>query len=304
MTPHRLPPLLPDCLASAGNLTAATTAPMATPMATPIATPLATPLATPATAPTAAPSTPSLLAGLGLALACASWTSGAWAWGNLLLLDAPPAQDKLSVGVSEWLLPRSVGSRVEESWLLPAIDYERSDGWFASTDSGLGQNLSSNPRVQAGWRVWPVLGRTRSDAQGPLKAYSDRLTVQPFANAMVSDWLLAQSTLVYGSGLHHDGVSAEMGLTTGLPLGADIIGVGVAATLANAAQRRDETGVSGGGWTDWSLNLGVEHHLSSQWRLDAQLQSAWLLNTRPSGQAPYPVNRHPWLLSVSLWRDL
>ena len=110
-------------------------------------------------------------AGVCLALAGTLVSSSAWAWGNLLLIDAPPAQDTLAVGASAWAVPRSPGSRQQATLMLPALDYERHDGWFVSTDLGVGQNLSGHRDVQAGWRLWPQFGRSTKDATPGLPAF-------------------------------------------------------------------------------------------------------------------------------------
>lgn len=242
--------------------------------------------------------------GVGLALAGSLASSSAWAWGNLLLIDARPAQDTLAVGASAWAVPRSPGSRQQTTLLLPALDLERHDGWFVSTDLGVGQNLSGTRDVQAGWRLWPQFGRSAKDAAPGLPAFGPRLLKQGFANVQVTEWLLAQSTLSIGSGRAHRGASAELGLTTGVPIAGDLLGLGVAATLANRAHRQDEVGATASGWSDRSLTLSFEHRFDSHWRVDAQAQWATLLGggapTWPSGG----WQRQQRLLTFSLWRDL
>lgn len=226
----------------------------------------------------------------------------AWAWGSLLLTDAPPEADHLALGASAWSLPRATGSARQTQLILPAIDYQRADGLFVSTDLGVGQNLSPWLQLQAGWRLWPQFGRTRQDASAGLPVHGPRLLKQAFANAQVTDWLLAQSTVSAGAGRDGQGLSAELGLTSGVPLGDELLGVGVAATHGNRAFRRDETGEAASGWSDVSMTLTMEHRWSQAWRVDAQWQQVWLLGDKPA-MAARGVHRQQHLLTVGVWRD-
>lgn len=240
-------------------------------------------------------------AGLLLCL-CLCVSQPAWAWGSLLLMDAPPERDHWAAGASAWSVPRASGSNRQTALLLPAIDYAGANGLFASTDVGLGQNLSPWSSVQAGWRLWPQFGRPRQDASTALPAFGPRLLKQGFANAQLTEWLLAQSTLSVGGGRLRQGVSAEFGLTSGIPLGQELLGVGVSATQGNRAFRRDETGEARSGWSDCAWTLGMEHRWSQAWRVDAQFQQAWLLGDK-SALRERGVQRRQHLLTVGLWRD-
>lgn len=235
-----------------------------------------------------------------VALQCVG--GGAWAWGSLLLTDAPPEADHLALGASAWSVPRSSGSARQTQLLLPAIDYQRADGLFVSTDLGVGQNLSPWRQLQAGWRLWPQFGRDRKDASAGLQAHGPRWLKQVFANVQVTDWLLAQSTVSAGGGRVGQGLSAEVGLTSGVPLGGDLLGVGVAATSGNRAFRRDETGEAKSGWSDMSVTLSMEHRWTQDWRVDAQWQQVWLLGDKPA-MADRGVHRRQHLLTVGVWRD-
>lgn len=50
--------------------------------------------------------------------------------------------------------------------------------------------------------------------------------------------LLLQSGLSWGSGRHHNGDQLELGATSGIPLGDELLGISLAATYANAAHLR------------------------------------------------------------------
>jgi outer membrane scaffolding protein for murein synthesis (MipA/OmpV family) len=217
----------------------------------------------------------------------------AHAWGSLLLMEAPPVQDTLAVGGTAWSVPRSPTGAHQSTALTPALDYQRHDGWFASTESGVGLNLSSNARWQAGARWWPQFGRARQDATPEAPRLGTRLQQQVFANAMLGDVAMLQTALSHGSGRDHHGLQTELGLTSGIPIPGGQIGLGVATTYGNRVYRRDYTGIDSKGWSDWSWTLSLDHRFNPHWHADAQYQQA---SIQHQGRA------HGAL--VTLWRDL
>ena len=242
-----------------------------------------------------------------LACACMSALAGlpqaARAWGTLILIEAPPEHDTLAVGASYWATPRSPDGRHQTYALTPAIDYERHDGWFASTETGMGFNASHDASWQAGARLWPQLGRARQDQSASQTRLGPRLQKQLFANVMLGDVALAQSAVSDGSGRSQNGVQTELGLTSGIPLSGGMVGIGVSATFGNRAYRRDYAGVDACGWSDWSWTVSFDHKINQTWHADAQLQKATLINSS-AADSPTPSSARPYALLISLWRDL
>lgn len=223
---------------------------------------------------------------------CAAFACGAaQAAGSLLLIEAPPPVATFAVGSSVWALPAYPGSRRERWALLPGLDWYAPSGLFASTDLGLGWNLSRRSDLQAGLRLWPDLGRGGRDLPRGIHAVGTRLQAEGFFNYQLLPVLLLQSGASFGGGRHHDGAQLELGATSGLPIGKDLLGIGLAATLANRAYRQSLIGVSlgesqasglpawqaTGGWHDASLTLSYEHKFDAHWHLDAQWIVARLL---------------------------
>jgi len=255
---------------------------------------------------------------LALALACAA--AQAQAGGTLLLLDAPPAEATFSTGLSWRGWPRAPGSARERQTLLPALDYESPSGLFAATDTGLGWNLA--PQLasaetakdwQFGARLWPQSGRSRRESPPGVAQLGPRLITQLFANYQASPELLLQSGLSWGSGRHHNGDQLELGATSGIPLGSELLAISLSATYANAAHLRGSFGVgpnealaSGlpafrphSGWQDWNVALSYEHKFSKNWSVNGQ----WL-HTRLIGQAaesPLTHSRNQPSFIASVW---
>ncbi len=238
--------------------------------------------------------------GRGLALAClaaaGTLTGGpALAWGTLLWADSPPQLDALSAGLSAWAYPRSPqGQHTERRW-SPAIDYRRADGWFVSTESGLGRDLSTDPDWQVGARLWPQLGRDHRDATPTLPAVGPRLQEQLFANHLLGGLFMLQSALSWGGGQRRDGLQLEAGLASGLPVAGGSVGLGLSVTWANGADRRAYAGVPVAGWSDVCWTLGFDHRFNALWHVDAQVQQARVWS--PAAQGPVRMGM------LALWRD-
>lgn len=252
------------------------------------------------------------------ALACAS--TAAQAAGSLLLLDAPPAATTWSGGLSVRGWPRAPGSARQRYSLLPAIDYESPTGVFAATDEGLGWNMAPtllSEEAAKGWqfgaRLWPQAGRPRRESPPGVESLGTRVVGEAFANVQVTSALLLQSGLSYGSGRRHDGAELELGATSGIPLGDDLVAISLAATYANAAHLRGSFGVRpgeaassglpawrpGAGWQDWSVALSGEHKFSADWSVSGQWLHARLI--AQAGNSPLTHSRDQPSFIVSLW---
>ncbi len=226
----------------------------------------------------------------------------AGAWGSLILLDAPPAEDRLALGGSYWATPRSPDGKHDDHLSTPAIDYYRHDGGFASTETGIGFNASAAEDWQAGLRLWPQWGWAKQDLADGQPRVGLRVQQQAFANALLGGVILVQSALSHGSGRARDGLQGELGLSSGIPWSSGVVGFGVAATYGNRAYRRDYARVDAAGWSDWSWSLSADQKLGGRWHADAQLQRA-LVFRAGAVTATQQGAWHPSALLISLWRD-
>lgn len=259
---------------------------------------------------------PRSLAGLAAVAGLAACPLQAPAAGNLLLIDAPPQSTTLAVGPSLWSLPRYPGGGKNELRLLPGVDVYTSGGFFASTDLGLGWNASPRSDAQAGVRLWPQFGRRGSDAPAGLQPIGDRVQLEAYGNWQAMRALLLQAGVLHGAGRHHDGSQLELGATSGLPIGDDLLGLGASATWANRAFRQSYFGVSaqesaasglpawnlGAGWQDAALTFSGEHRFGPHWRLDGQ----WIVTRLLGAAAHSPVaqRRQSSMATLTLWREL
>ena len=168
---------------------------------------------------------------------------------------------------------------------------------------------------QFGARLWPQSGRSRRESPPGVQTLGPRLITELFANKQVMPELLLQSGLSWGSGRHHNGGQLELGATSGIPLGDELLAISLSATYANAAHLRGTLGVGAAeaeasglprfrppsGWQDWSVALSAEHKFSNNWSVNGQ----WL-HTRLIGQAarsPLTYSRDQPSFIVSVWHQ-
>jgi outer membrane scaffolding protein for murein synthesis (MipA/OmpV family) len=252
-----------------------------------------------------------------------AWAAApALAGGTLLLLDAPPTTANWSGGVSWRGWPAAPGSARERYSLLPAVDYEAPNGIFAATDTGLGWNLApallggeAAKDWQFGARVWPQAGRSRRESPPGVARLGTRVITELFANVQVHPALLLQSGLSWGSGRHHNGDQLEIGATSGIPLGPDLLAISFSATYANAAHLRGSYGVGpgeaklsglpefhpGSGWLDMSVAVSGEHKFSSNWSVNGQWLQTRLLDQ--AARSPLTHSRFQPSFIVSVWHQ-
>lgn len=238
--------------------------------------------------------------------------------GSLVILDPPPGHVTAWGGASVWSFPDYLASRRQRWVLLPALDVNTPSGAFASTDVGIGWNLSARPDVQWGPRLWPLLGRTsRASAVSGDAGIGPRWTKGGFFNWQPAEFLLLQSSAMTGAGRRGDGMTAEIGGVLGLPVGQPDNDVGLTAsvTWANRAFRQSyltsapereppqlaATWQPAGGWQDASLGVTAEARLSPRWKLSGQISAVRLLGS--VAQSPLTQSRTHADVSLSLWRS-
>lgn len=248
-----------------------------------------------------------------LAVAALIGAGAAQAAGNLLLLESPPKASTYAAGGSVWSLPQFPGARKRDTMVLPALDYAGANGVFVSTDLGLGWNLAPTKDVQAGVRLWPQFGRSRKDAPAGLDPIGDRLQAQAFANWQLGEIALLQSGLLYGAGRDRNASQLELGVTSGIPLGDDLIGIGLSASWGDRRFRQDYFGISAaesrasglpavqfnGGRIDSALTLSFEHKFDAHWRVSGQVVASRLAGDL--ARSAVVQSRRQTLGTVSVW---
>lgn len=262
---------------------------------------------------------PLLLTGLYVA-AGPSLIGSAQAAGSLVLMDAPPVTTTWSGGVSTRSWPSAPGGRARSDDILPAVEVLTPNGAFVSTDLGVGWNViplladaETAKTWQLGARLWPQFGRPSRYTPHGIDRLGSRVTTEVFANVQATPYLLLQSGASWGSGRRHDGAVYELGVTSGIPIGDDVIGVTLGASAANGAHLQSSYGVGRGeshasglpewhpraGMMDWSVALNGEHKFNERWSVSGQWINARLVGD--ASRSPLTQSKTQQTFSLSLW---
>ena len=108
-----------------------------------------------------------------------------------------------------------MGSDENRTRVLPSLDYQWQNGWFAGTTNGIGYNFSDSPREMSyGLRVTADFGRkeNRSEALRGMGDVDARAEFGGFFNYYLTREIAVFTTLRYGSGDGSDGVVVDLGL--------------------------------------------------------------------------------------------
>ncbi len=218
---------------------------------------------------------------LPLALALAAPLACAQLFDAVRLAPLPPGQDGGRLGVAVVAGTQYRGSDERRTLVVPAIDYQWRNGWFAGVSNGIGYNASRRPEFQYGARLTADLGRDESrstvlrgmgsiDAQPELGLFFNRL------------WGASgglTSSLRQGSGNQRDGLVLDLGGYYSAALGTrSRLSVGVGTQWANASYMQDYFGVTaaqsartgygvaspGAAWNNVSMSLGFIHRLDDR----------------------------------------
>lgn len=163
------------------------------------------------------------------------------------LFGAAPGQDGGTVGAALIASTEYRGSDQRRTLLVPVLDYQWANGWFAGVTNGVGYNFSSSPQWQYGLRLVLDMGRaeSRSSALRGLGDIDTQAEASAFANYVTAGGVFFSSTVRYGSGNDGKGLVLDLGSGYSTQLApAWRLGMGVGMTLANAEHMQAYFGVS------------------------------------------------------------
>ncbi len=231
-----------------------------------------------------------LAASLGLPaqIACAQ------AFDAVRLYGAAPGKNGGLAGLAVIAGHEYPGSDERRLLVVPLLDYQWANGWFAGVTNGLGFNFSNRPDRQYGLRVTADLGRyeKRSRALRGMGDVEPSAEVGAFFNHLFSRAFFASSSLRVGSGEHHKGALLDLGAGYSSELAPRWrLGAGLAATLANADYLQSFFGITpaqsatsgyasytpGAGLRDVRLNVSLTHRFNPRLGITAALSASTLL---------------------------
>ena len=202
------------------------------------------------------------------------------------LYGAAPGEDAGLVGAVLIAGTEYAGSDERRTMLVPLLDYQWNNGWFAGTANGIGINLSKRPDLQYGARVTADFGRkaSRSDALRGMGDVDAEAEVGVFFNHAPTRDIFLTSSLRYGAG--DGGVVLDLGAGYSTALApAWRLAVGGAVSLADSTYLQSFFGVDtaqaaasgfaeyrpGAGLRDARANLALTYSFSRRTSLTTGL---------------------------------
>lgn len=202
------------------------------------------PAALPVVMPRVMPTVRAFAAAVLLGGAQAAWAQG---FDSVRLFGAAPGKDGGTAGVALISGARYAGSDERRVMLLPTLDYQWANGFFAGVGNGVGYNFSTQPGLSYGVRLTADFGRkeSRSNALRGMGDIDASAQLGAFFNYSLTRSVSLTSSLRYGSGNDNKGLLLDLGLGTGRMLAPQWrVGANVGATLANAQYQQSYFGVS------------------------------------------------------------
>lgn len=186
------------------------------------------------------------------------------------------------------------GSNKSRLQVLPIIEYQWSNGFFAGVTNGLGYNASSSPDLAYGARVTLDFGRKESrslDLRG-LGDVSMRPEFGAFFNVTPAADITLNSALRFGNGDNRDGLLVDIGASWSTLIGQRMrLSTSAAATWANSKYQQSYFGVNtkqslqsayrvytpDAGLRDARIGLSLSYRLTPTWGLTSVITHTELM---------------------------
>ncbi len=185
---------------------------------------------------------------LALAACClAAPAAHAQSFDAVRLNAAPPGHSGGMGGVVAIAGRAYLGSDDTRNAVLPLIDYQWANGWFAGMSNGVGYQFSRSQQLQYGLRLTPNLGRkeSRSTDLAGMGDIPSRLEAGGFFNLYLSPNMAVTSSLRYGGGADSRGAVLDLGTMYSRQVSPSWrLSASVGAGFANAASLQSDFGVT------------------------------------------------------------
>jgi MipA family protein len=183
-----------------------------------------------------------------------------------------------------------MGSEENKVTILPVIDYQWGNGWFAGVSNGIGYNFSSDPSFQYGTRITFNMGRKVDDDKVALRGFKD---IDPaaefglFANYSITPEVKLTSSFRTGSGVDNKGNIIDLGVAYSTKVAPDWrLNLGAYTSIVNKDYAQDFFGVTpaeatttgykayapGSGVRDTRAKVGVVYTYSPSTYISAGLE--------------------------------
>jgi len=184
---------------------------------------------------------------LAVGAALAAPNAFAQAFDAVRLYGAAPGKDGGTVGVAVVSGHEYQGSSARSTLVIPVLDYQWANGWFAGVANGIGYNFSNSPELQYGLRLTADKGRkeSRTSALRAMGNVDPAAEGGAFLNYSLPQGIFLTSSVRYGAGGNYKGLVVDLGagyMAEVAPQWHAVAGVGI--TLANAGYMQPYFGVT------------------------------------------------------------
>jgi MipA family protein len=227
---------------------------------------------------------------LAVGIALAAPNAFAKAFDAVRLDAAAPGKDGGTVGASVIAAYEYQGSDKRRTLVLPVVDYQWANGWFAGITNGIGYNFSDSPQMQYGLRLTADQGRNESRAS-TLRGMGDvdgAAEGGAFFNYSLPQGLVLTSSVRYGAGNNSKGLVVDLGASYSTEIAPKWhMAAGAGITLANAHYMQSFFGVTraqsaASGYTvhtTGSGTLDVRAHVALTYSIDQKTSVTAALST-------------------------
>jgi outer membrane scaffolding protein for murein synthesis (MipA/OmpV family) len=184
---------------------------------------------------------------LATSLGLAAFHASAQGFDAVRLSSAAPGKDGGAVGLGVISMAEYQGSDQRKALVLPLLNYQWANGWFAGVSNGIGYNFSESPQTQYGLRLTADLGREA----GSNKALQGMGDIDPSAeggayfNVILPQGLFLSSSVRYGAGEQHRGRVVDLSASYSMAISTNWrLAGGTGVSFANADYMQSYFGVT------------------------------------------------------------
>ena len=233
---------------------------------------------------------------------------------SVRLTSAPPGKDGGNVGLALIVGKQYQGSDERRTMVVPNLEYQWANGWFAGVRNGVGYNFSSDPSLQYGARVTVDFGR-KEDRSIVLKGMGDietKAKLGAFLNYSLSPEFMFTSAI--GIGGNGSGSVLDLGFSYSTKLSEQMrLSAGAGVKWGNAEYMQTNFGVNsaqalrsgyrqyspGAGVSEARLQLALSYKVAPQTTVIATVSSSMLSNEAKSSPIVRKANSVTGLLGVA-----
>jgi outer membrane protein len=178
---------------------------------------------------------------------CASTHVFAQSFDSVRLFGAAPGSDGGLIGLGAVMGTEYRGSDQRRNMVVPLLDYQWSNGWFAGSSNGIGYNFSKERGFDYGVRLTADFGRkeNRSDALHGMGDIAAKAEFGAFLNYALSREITFTSSYRYGSRNNNKGGVLDLGAVYSIMLPPSWrLAIGAATSVVDSDYMQTNFGVT------------------------------------------------------------